>query len=62
MDQQRIEDVGPPNPRQAEVDRIRDAAASNLGRAARQSAARQVAGRVSEAVPSSDTARAPRAD
>jgi hypothetical protein len=39
MDRDRIEDVGPPNPRQAEVDRTRDAAAKQA--AATQATAKQ---------------------
>jgi hypothetical protein len=42
MDDDKLQDQGVPNPRQAEVDRIRDAAAAGLadGRGARQAAPR----------------------
>jgi len=63
MNEHRIEDVGAPNPRQAEVDRIREAAAANLGHGERQGAARQAAARVSEELRGRDeTSRPGRAD
>ena len=62
MEEKHFEDVGAPNPRQAEVDRIRDAAAAHIGRGERQSAAREVAGRVSERLVGDDAPRVTRAD